>query len=487
MCELQEGGNIIKENELTGNHPQKDWKRLFAAFFFIGLIIAVCISPHFRVIYGLPLTMRVIEGETSFFETKFPLTVNLRHKSVGENLKNEQLFSIPIITALKSASLLEPVKAGHNATLQYKLFGVIPFRTVELDVLPAINLMPGGHSIGVVLQSQGIIVVGSSPVLSKEGRYFTPAKDAGLIVGDTLLSINGIKLKTDRQVAEIIDESGKIGRSINIVLKRDEKQQKINVTPVLCSDTKRYRIGLFVRDSAAGVGTLTFYEPGSGIYGALGHVITDNDTNKPINCEQGKIVSATVSGIQHGKRGHPGEKLGVFIEEDQLLGDIVKNTQFGIYGRLKAKLPNNAYPKPLPVASMSQLKLGAAQMLTVVDGQKIEKFDIEIEKINFQEFPESKGIVIKVTDMRLIEKTGGIVQGMSGSPIIQNGKIVGAVTHVFVHDPTLGYGCFMDWMLMDSGIIDKKVNLGRKLFGINTKPLRKSVFAEFRRGFAVYQ
>ena len=484
----EKGGNIIKENEMIGNCSNKDLKRFICAFFCIMLIIAVCLSPHFRAVYALPLTMRVIEnelkGETAFLETRFPLTVNVRHD--GEHLKNEQSSSIfPIISAVKTAStvssVLEPVKAGYTATLRYKLFGVIPFRTVQLDVLPNIYLMPGGHSIGVVLQSQGIIIVGNSPVLTKEGLYFTPAKDAGLLVGDTMLSINGTQLFTDRQVAEIIHENGKRGRNISIIFKREEEQQKINLSPVLCSDTKRYRIGLFVRDSAAGVGTLTFYDPESGIYGALGHVITDSDTNQPINSGQGKIVPATVLGIQHGKRGHPGEKMGTFIEEGQLLGDITKNTQFGIYGRLTAKLPNNAYSQPLPVASMSQIKLGAAQMLTVVDGQKIEKFDIEIEKINLQEFPESKGIVIKVTDQRLIEKTGGIVQGMSGSPIIQDGKIAGAVTHVFVHDPTLGYGCFMDWMLMDSGIIERKVSSGKRIFGANIKnPRNSGNYPEFR-------
>ena len=148
-----------------------------------------------------------------------------------------------------------------------------------------------------------------------------------------------------------------------------------------------------------------------------------------------------------------------------MLGNISKNTQFGIYGELNARLVNEKYPEAIPVASMSQIQLGPAEMLTVVDGQTIEQFAIEIQKINLQEAPESKGLVVKVTDQRLIEKTGGIVQGMSGSPIIQNGKLVGAITHVFVHDPTSGYGCFVDWMLMESGIIPKNERQSaRKLF-----------------------
>lgn len=165
---------------------------------------------------------------------------------------------------------------------------------------------------------------------------------------------------------------------------------------------------------------------------------------------------ATVSGIQQGKRGQPGEKIGVFIEEDHVLGNIEKNTRFGIYGQLHSPVPLQLGGSAIPVASMSQVQVGPAEMLTVVDGQQIERFAIEIEKINLQETPEGKGMVIRVTDQRLLSKTGGIVQGMSGSPILQNGKIIGAVTHVFVHDPTKGYGCFVDWMLMESGLAPKR-------------------------------
>lgn len=435
--------------------------RLILAILIISALFAFCFSPQFRNIYGLPMHIRVIEGETALFEVNFPLSVSVKHDSDSIRIQNSDF--LPIM-ALSRPVFLEPVKLGQS-TVEFKLFGIIPFRTVQVDVLPPVSLIPGGHSIGVVLRSQGVIVVGNSPVLNTQGQYVTPAKDAGIVVGDVIISINGTPVQSDTQVAEIIDENGRNNHNIDILLKRTEGQQHVTVTPVLCNDTKRYRIGLFVRDSAAGVGTLSFYDPESQVYGALGHVITDSDTNLPIDCEQGKIVLATVSGIQHGKRGHPGEKIGVFIEEDQLLGDINKNTQFGIYGELTSKLPNEKYPQAIPVASMSQVQVGPAEMLTVVDGQTIEQFSIEIQKINLQEAPESKGLVIKVTDQRLLEKTGGIVQGMSGSPIIQNGKIVGAVTHVFVHDPTSGYGCFIDWMLMESGIIPKNQrHSAKKLF-----------------------
>ncbi|MBP2653019.1 MAG: spoIVB 2 [Firmicutes bacterium] len=412
------------------------------------LIVAFSFSPQFRDIYEMPLHMYVIEGEKTFISVGFPMTVSVNH---NQTLKLDE----PSTYALSRPVSMQTLELG-KATVEFKLLGLIPIKKVEVDVLPPVILIPGGHSIGVVLHSQGIIVVGISPVQTPDGKAFAPAKDAGITVGDVILAINGTPVQNDSQLAEIIDSCGQEHRSVDILLKRGQERIDVSLTPALCAETKRYRIGLFVRDSAAGVGTLTFYDPQSKTYGALGHVITDSDTNQPIDCEQGKIVLATVSGIQHGKRGQPGEKIGVFIEEDQILGTIRKNTAFGIYGHLTSDLPNQLYSSPVPVASMSQVQLGEAEMLTVVNGQNIEAFRIEIQKVNLQESPEGKGMVIKVTDPRLLDKTGGIVQGMSGSPIMQNGKIIGAVTHVFVHDPTKGYGCFVDWMLMESGIIPKK-------------------------------
>ncbi|BBB92930.1 MAG TPA: SpoIVB peptidase [Methylomusa anaerophila] len=458
----------MKENMARIKQDSR-WRTIWAML-IIMVIIAFCLSPQFRSIYGLPLHMRIIEGETALLDVNFPMTVSVKHSD--PSIRIQSFPAVLPILALSRPISFEPVKLGQS-TIEFKLLGIIPLRTVLVDVLPPVKLIPGGHSIGVVLRSQGVIVVGNSPILTMYGQYVTPGKDAGIEVGDVIISINGTPVQSDTQVAELIDDCGKKNQKADIFIKRNGGQYHVTILPALCSDTKRYRIGLFVRDSAAGVGTLTFYEPNSKIFGALGHVITDSDTNQPIDCEEGKIVLATVSGIQHGKRGQPGEKIGVFIEEDQLLGNIRKNTNFGIYGDLHTQLQNDKYPDALPVASMSQIQLGPAEMLTVVDGQTIEEFSIEIQKINMQDAPESKGLVIKVTDPKLIEKTGGIVQGMSGSPIIQNGKIVGAVTHVFVHDPTSGYGCFIDWMLMESGILPKKEQqTAKKLFTIKEKYYR---------------
>ena len=423
------------------------------------LIIAFCLSPQFRTIYGLPPHIRIIQGEIASFNVNFPLTLSI-NPAFEESIKAQSPMSN---YTLSKPVFLETLKLG-NSTVEFKLLGIVPIKTVQVDVLPSMKLVPGGNSIGVVLHSRGVIVVGNSPINTNGGQV-TPAKDGGINIGDVILSINGIAVQSDSQVAEVIDRSGKEQGMLDIILKRGDKQINISIKPVLCDDTKRYRIGLFVRDSAAGVGTLTFYDPKSHDYGALGHIITDSDTNQPIDCEQGKIVAAKVSGIQHGLRGQPGEKIGVFIDEDHLLGNIQKNTKFGIYGKLAENISNDLYSEAIPVASMNQIQIGSAEMLTVINGQTIERFSIEIQKINLQESPEGKGLVIKVTDPILLEKTGGIVQGMSGSPILQNGKIVGAVTHVFVHDPTRGYGCFIDWMLMEVGTIPRNENrITRNLF-----------------------
>lgn len=308
-------------------------KRSIVGIFVIIIILQFCFSPQFRNVYSFPPHMRIIAGETALFTVSFPLTVDINHnedKSI--KLKSNLDFSIT-----SKPVFMESVKTG-KATIEFKLLGIIPMRSVDVDVLPPTKLYPGGHSIGVVLHSQGVIVVGNSPVQTSDGQYITPAKDAGIVIGDVILKINEIPIQSDTQLAEIIDINGKSQQNVNILIKRGNQNINFVVLPGLCIDTQRYRIGLFVRDSAAGVGTLTFFENNSHIYGALGHVITDSDTNLPIDCQQGKIVLATVSGIQHGKRGQPGEKIGIFIEEDQLLGDIRTNTPFGIYGKLATSI-----------------------------------------------------------------------------------------------------------------------------------------------------
>ncbi|MNN09403.1 SpoIVB peptidase precursor [compost metagenome] len=219
-----------------------------------------------------------------------------------------------------------------------------------------------------------------------------------------------------------------------------------------------WRLGLYIRDSAAGVGTLTFYAPDQGVYGALGHVITDMNTQTPIVVGSGQILQSSVTSISKSESGEPGEKRAHFIKEGKTLGNIERNTPFGIFGKMEQNPEHSVYNEGIPVAFAEEVKEGPAEILTVVEGQRVERFKIEIVHVSRQNAPETKGLVIRITDPRLVEKTGGIVQGMSGSPIIQNGKLIGAVTHVFVNDPRSGYGCFIEWMLQDAGILKGNSN-----------------------------
>jgi len=254
---------------------------------------------------------------------------------------------------------------------------------------------------------------------------------------------------------KLIHELGQKGTPITFLIQRNQDQIVIPVNPVYCQETGRYRVGLYIRDSAAGVGTLTFYEPNTRIYGALGHVIADAETNHQIAKGEGKIINASIQGIQQARRGQPGEKIGIFTDSQIILGDIQKNTEAGIFGRLLSHLDNELYPHPVPVAFAQQVETGPARILTVVDNEKIESFSIEITKIVPQRLPNGKNLVIQITDSRLLSLTGGIIQGMSGSPIIQKNRLVGAVTHVFVNEPTKGYGILAEWMLTETGLLQR--------------------------------
>jgi stage IV sporulation protein B len=326
-----------------------------------------------------------------------------------------------------------------------------------VDVVPSVEVAAGGDSIGIIMQGDGATVVGSSPVIDLDNNEVYPAKEAGIKHGDVILAINDEKVESDAAAAEKIDSLGLSGQMAQLTIKRDEEMLTINVKPVYCMDSQKFRIGVFLKDKTMGIGTLTFVEPKSGKYGALGHQIMPFYGKERAAKWHGSIVRASVNGVRQGQSGRPGEKVGSFAQGKDILGNIEKNSPLGIYGHMEAVEKREIFP----AASRSQLEVGCAQLLTVVDGHKIERFAVEIEKVSRQSSPEGKGFVIKVIDERLLAKTGGIVQGMSGSPIIQNGRIVGALTHVFLDDSTRGYGCFLEWMLEENHIlpINKEKNL----------------------------
>jgi stage IV sporulation protein B len=329
--------------------------------------------------------------------------------------------------------------------------GSIPVKKVSVDVLPDLRIVPGGHSVGVKLHTLGVLVVGHHQVRTPDTTV-SPGEEAAIYTGDVLLEINDQEIRKMEEVAPLIEQAGKDGKSVRIKVKRGNETMTTKLNPALDAKDKQYRMGLYIRDSAAGIGTMTFYDPVSKNYGALGHVISDMDTQKPIEIHDGTIVRSNVTSIQKGNNGQPGEKLAEFSMNRNHIGTITKNSPFGIFGKLESDMRQIEETEALPIALSDEVKKGPAVIRTVLEGEKIEEFDVEIVNSVPQDHPATKGMIIKVTDKRLLAKTGGIVQGMSGSPIIQDGKLIGAVTHVFVNDSTSGYGVHIEWMLQEAGI-----------------------------------
>ena len=343
---------------------------------------------------------------------------------------------------------LEAVKQGVTS-LEFYLFGYIPIREVNVDVVPEIEANPGGHSIGIKMQSDGVVVVGFYQVESR-GFSFNPARSAGLRMGDSIVSIEGKEVADINHTAKVIEEYASQG-PVSLTIKRGEEKINTNITPRYCEVEGKHLLGIYIRDTTAGVGTLSFYEPDSLLYGALGHIIIDTDTGSPVDMSKGEIVKAEIININSAQRGYPGEKTGVFLEEQGFRGTIIKNSPLGIFGHLDEDDDSpTPYPDPLPIALASQVEKGPAELLTVIDGETIKSYELEIERVINQSSPADKGMVIKITDEELLENTGGIVQGMSGSPIIQDDKLIGVVTHVFVNDPSRGYALFMEWMVYEA-------------------------------------
>ena len=420
----------------------------------LGLLLVLATAFPWRIWVNLQQELRILEGEQHYVNIASPLSIHIKGDKDGILSLNGK----PVSTHNSKVNLRGPIQFSGQGlgsiNLEFRLFGVIPLRQLTVNVLPEKKLIPGGHSVGIKLHSDGVLVVGHH-LVQGSNISTSPAKDANIKVGDVILAIEGTILADANQVADIITRQGKPGKSLKFVIKRDGQTEEKDVTPLLCQETNRLRIGLYVRDSAAGVGTMTFYDPVSKIYGALGHVITDVDTNQAIEVRDGQIVKANIVNIKEARRGYPGEKTGIFQEGQDLVGNIKKNCGFGIFGILSNINPiPGSINKPIPMALMSQVEVGPAEILTVIAGEQIERFAIEIQRVYPQAQPSDKGMIIRITDQRLLEATGGIVQGMSGSPIIQNGRLVGAVTHVFVNDPTRGYGIFIEWMVMESGLLD---------------------------------
>lgn len=412
-------------------------RKIIGGILLVSLASLIFIKP-FQQYLMIPHEVTIFKGQELSIQKAVPVSAALTNHNKSISLKQTS----------HSVSLKASEQGRNEMLLEY---AGIPIKKVDVNVLKDFKVIPGGESIGVKLNTAGVLVVGHHLVDTDAGEK-SPGEMAGIKVGDMITEINGTKITKMADVAPFVQNAGQSSQPLSMVISRENEKFTTKLTPLKSKGEEVYKLGLYIRDSAAGIGTMTFIHPQSKKYGALGHVISDMDTKKPIVVEDGEIVRSTVTSIEKGSNGEPGEKLARFSSDREIVGNIQKNSPFGIFGKLNKELKNGIMDKPLPIALSNQVKEGPAKILTVVDNDKVESFDIEIVSTIPQKFPATKGMVIKVTDPKLLQKTGGIVQGMSGSPIIQDGKLVGAVTHVFVNDPTSGYGVHIEWMLSEAGI-----------------------------------
>lgn len=355
----------------------------------------------------------------------------------GEEL---ELCSLPWIQPLRFTDHQMATGAGQDSSQNTVLavFGVLPVKTVREVETPRTQVVVCGTPFGIKMFAQGALVVGFSDVITGEGSC-NPAKDAGLRMGDLILEADGEKVSSNEELSRAIGQAA--GDSVELEYSRDGATHTTSLTAVLDSSVDRWRAGMWVRDSSAGIGTMSFYLPDSGIFAGLGHPISDNDTGQQVSLSSGTAARVSITGWEKGNPGLPGQLQGTFQSED--LGKLLKNGDTGVYGTLFQPQTGSFYP----VANQQEVHTGQAQMYTTIEGEQPQLYTVEIEKVSLLGSDPYRNMVIKVTDSRLLDKTGGILQGMSGSPVIQDGMLVGVVTHVLVNDPTRGYGIFAQTML----------------------------------------
>ncbi len=369
-----------------------------------------------------------LEGESTLSESSFPISVEIMASENNvTNYNTENFYN------------------SKNLYAKTKIFGIIPLKSVTVNIIPKMELTPAGNTIGVKMLTKGLMVVGVAPVVSG-GKKTNPAADAGVQIKDIIVEINGGEINTIEDLTKVLAPNGL--KPLILLVKRDEEFLKKTLTPVLDDATNEIKMGVWVRDSAAGIGTVTFIDEETGFFGGLGHGICDVDTGELMPLYKGVLQKSTIASVIKGQKGMPGELNGVFDNKSEI-GTLLANGNSGIFGIITEDYKTKNHP--IPIALKEEIKLGEAFIYSNVSGDDVQKFEVQIVKITGA---TGKNMGIKITDPRLVEKTGGIVQGMSGSPIVQNGKLIGAVTHVLIDDPTCGYAIFIENMLKDAKVIN---------------------------------
>lgn len=355
-------------------------------------------------------------------------TKKIEYKSVY-SVENNSLYQVDY----QNSSKVSPIEND------IKLLGIIPVKTTSIIQSKPKKVSVSGESFGIKLYTDGVIIVGIRDVETDKGKC-NPAKEAGLEKGDIIIEINGKKVYSADSVTDILNDNN--GKDYKITVKRNGNYKEFLLKPAYSSSQGCYKVGLWVRDSTAGVGTITYYDKSNNTVSALGHPITDVDTNEIMPILDGEAVRATVTKIYKSKAGEAGSLCCEFTND--IIGTLKKNCQSGIYGKYTCTLKNTY---EYEVASPNEIVRGPVQILCTIDSGKAKFYNAQISRISYRENKKGKNMVVKITDERLLEKTGGIVQGMSGSPIIQNGKLVGALTHVIVDSPEKGYAIFAQYMV----------------------------------------
>ncbi len=356
-------------------------------------------------------------------------------------MKQKKRAAVVLLCALAAVAGYIPwtraSSSDGEARVTFSLSGRETAQEEKTARMPRI-LIPGGQAVGVALTTDGVLVVEGSA----RGK-------SALRTGDVIISVQGTPVKSAKELSSAIEQVDSDSVTLGIV--RGEKEISVSASTLPDEKDGRRRLGVWVRDSTAGVGTLSYIDPETKAYGALGHAIVDGDTGSLLSVEDGAVMNARIVGVTKGEVGRAGELRGSFLRENEQIGSIAINTVRGVYGTMTQLPQMLLYPDGLPTAAFDEVKEDKAKIISTVDGEGPKEYEIEIIRCYAQANAGQKDMLIRVTDEALLEKTGGIVQGMSGSPIIQDGKLVGAVTHVLVNDPTRGYGIFIENMLKAAG------------------------------------
>lgn len=361
--------------------------------------------------------------------------------------------TFPVSVRYNDTAVAADAAADTTATAELMLFGSVPVKQINVNFTDRPTVTIGGEPFGIRLYTDGLVVSQTSDVPTSAGNK-NPANEAGISCGDIIISVGGKKLRTNEQLMSAVEQSS--GKPIVITAMHDGEKYTAHITPVMDVQLKSYRLGLWVRDSCAGIGTVTFTDKSTNTFAGLGHGIADSESGSIMPLAQGDIVTASIASVEKSVGGYPGSLCGYF-SDNNAVGTISANDECGIYGSLNGSFGSGT---DIPVAFRQEVVRGKAQIRTTISGSTPEYYDIEIEDISYNNVNITKNMVINITDERLLDKTGGIVQGMSGSPIIQNGRLVGAVTHVFINDPSHGYAVFAENMTdFNNCIVQKNTNI----------------------------